>query len=254
MASVKRRNTSPLGAQAALVVVASFLPASGAAQTLDEIVARHLQARGGAARIEAVQSLRMTGKARASGGREALVVREIKRPGRVRTEFTVQGLTGVYASDGERGWQVSPFDSEMEPRPMPAEAARLALEQADIGGPLLDWKTKGHAVELVGRTTEGGHETWKLTVTPKGGSARHLYLDAQTYLLVRLESPRQLAGRTVEAETTFADYRETGGLRFAHSIEIGVKGRPHRVKVVVEKVEIDPALDDARFRMPEPSR
>ena len=238
----------------AFIVVACLLPATAATQTVDEIVARHLTARGGAARIESVQSLRMTGKARASGGREALVVREIKRPGRVRTEFTVQGLTGVYACDGERGWQVSPFDSEMEPRPMPPEAAQLALEQADIGGPLLGWKEKGHAVELVGRVAEGGRETWKLKVTPKGGTARYLYLDAQTYLLVRSESPRQFAGRTVEAETTFADYRETGGLQLAHSIEIGVKGRPRRIKVVVEKIEIDPVLDDARFRMPESSR
>jgi len=238
----------------AFIVVASLLPATAATQTVDEIVARHLAARGGAARIEAIQSLRMTGKARASGGREALVVREIKRPGRVRTEFTVQGLTGVYACDGERGWQVSPFDSEMEPRPMPPEAARLALEQADIGGLLLGWKEKGHAVELVGRASEGGRETWNLKVTPKGGTARHLYLDAQTYLLVRSESPREVAGRTIEAVTTFADYREVGGLRFAHSIEIGIKGRPRRVSVVVEKVEIDPVLDDARFRMPESSR
>jgi hypothetical protein len=247
---VKDKNTSSRAAAGALLVVANLLPADSAAQTVDEIVARHLAARGGAARIEAIQSLRMTGKARASGGREALVVREIKRPGRVRTEFTVQGLTGVYACDGERGWQVSPLDGEMEPRPMPPEAARLALEQADFGGPLLGWKEKGHAVELVGRATEGGRDAWKLKVTPKGGTARYLYLDAQSYLLVRSEAPRELAGRTVEAETTFADYRETGGLLLAHSIEIGVKGRPRRLSVVVEKIEIDPVLDDARFRMP----
>jgi phosphoribosylformylglycinamidine (FGAM) synthase PurS component len=234
--------------------MACLLPASGAAQTLDEIVARHLAARGGAARIEAVESLRMTGKARGPEGREALVVREIKRPARIRTEFTFQGLTGVYACDGEQGWQVSPLDGEMEPRPMPPESARLALEQADIGGPLLGWKAKGHAVELVGRVAEGGREAWKLKVTPKGGSARHLYLDAQSYLLVRTESARDVAGRTIEAETTFADYREVGGLQLAHSIEIGIKGRPRRISVLVEKVEINPVLDDARFRMPEASR
>jgi hypothetical protein len=249
---MKRKNTFPLGACGALLVVASLLPAAGAAQTLDE-VARHLAARGGAARIEAIQSLRMTGKARASGGREALVVREIKRPGRIRTEFTVQGLTGVYACDGERGWQVSLLDGGMEPRSMPPGSAQLALEQADIGGPLLGWKEKGHAVELVGRTAEGGREAWKLKLTPKGGTARYLYLDAQSYLLVCTESPREVAGRTIEAETTFADYRETGGLRFAHWIEIGVKGRPRRISVVIETVEIDPVLDDARFRMPEAS-
>jgi hypothetical protein len=247
---MKEMCTSARGARGAFLVVASLLPAAGAAQTVDDIVARHLAARGGAARIEAVESLRMTGKARGPEGREALVVREIKRPARIRTEFTFQGLTGVYACDGERGWQVSPLDGEMEPRPIPPESAQLALEQADIGGPLLGWKEKGHAVELIGRVAQGGREAWKLKLTPKGGSARHLYLDAQSYLLVRTESPRKLAGRMVEAETTFADYREVGGLQLAHSIEIGIKGRPRRISVVVEKVEIDPALDDARFRMP----
>jgi hypothetical protein len=230
------------------------LPAAGWAQTLDDIVAKHFAARGGTAKIEAIQSLRMTGKALGPGGREALVVREIKLPGRIRTEFTAQGLTGVYACDGERGWQVSPLDGEMEPRPMPPESTRLALEQADIGGPLLGWKEKGHAVELVGRATVGGREAWKLKVTPKGGTPRYLYLDAQSYLLVRTESPRELAGHRIETETTFTDYRETGGLVFAHAIEIGVKGRPRHISVVVEKIELDPVLDDARFRMPEGSR
>lgn len=233
-------------------MLVALLPAAGAAQTVDDIVAKHLAARGGAARIEAIVSLRMTGKARARG-REALVVREIKRPGRIRTEFTFQGLTGVYACDGESGWRISPLEGEMEPRPMPPESARLALEHAHIGGPLLGWRAKGHAVELVGREALGGREVFKLKVTPKGGTARHLYLDAQSYLLVRAESAREVAGRTIETETTFADYREVGGLLFAHSMEIGVKGRPRRVSVVVERVEIDPVLDDARFRMPEAS-
>lgn len=183
-----------------------------------------------------------------------LVVACLLRPNRIRTEFTAQGLTGVCAWDGEHGWQVSPLDGNMEPRPMPPESARLALEQADFGGPLLGWKEKGNTVELVGRAPEGGREAWQLKVTPKSGTPRNLYLDAQSYLLVRSESPREVAGRTIEAETTFADYREASGLRFAHSIEIGVKGRPGRVSVVVETVEIDPVLDDARFRMPEASR
>jgi hypothetical protein len=248
---MKGQCTSARVVRGALLVVASLLPVAAAAQTVDDVVARHLAARGGVARIEAIESLRMTGKARGPEGREALVVREIKRPGRIRTEFTFQGLTGVYACDGERGWQVSPLDGEMEPRPMPPESAQLALEQADIGGPLLGWKEKGYAVELVGRVAEGGREAWKLKVTPKGGTARHLYLDAQSNLLVRSESPREVAGHTIEAETTFADYREVGGLQIAHSIEIGVKGRPRRISVVVEKVEIDPVLDDSRFRMPE---
>ena len=106
-------------------------------------------------------------------------------------------------------------------------------------------------MELVGRSVIGGREAWELKVTPKGGTERRFYLDAQSYLLLQIESTRQVAGRAIEIETAFTDYRETGGLVFARSIEIGVKGRPRRISVVVEKIEIDPVLDDARFRMPE---
>jgi len=234
--------------------VAVLLGEPAGAQTADELLAKYVAARGGAARIAAVESLRMTAKARGQGGREAVVVREAKRPGRIRLEFTVQGVTGVYAHDGERGWQVSPLDGVLEPGPMSPEAARAAIEQGDIGGPLVDWKAKGHRVELVGRESEGGRDVWKLKVTLKDGDVRHVYLDAQSFLHVRTESTREVRGRPVELQTTFADYRETEGVLFPHSIEVGVKGRPSRLAILVQKVEVNPALDDARFRMPEAAR
>ena len=79
---------------------------------------------------------------------------------------------------------------------------------------------------------------------------RHVWVDAATGLVVRTESTRTLRGREVVLETAFGDYRETGGVTFARSIETGVRGRPRRLRIVVESVEVNPALDDARFRMP----
>jgi len=67
---------------------------------------------------------------------------------------------------------------------------------------------------------------------------------------VRTESTRKLRGREVVLETVFSDYRETGGVTFARSIETGVRGRPQRMSIVVESVEVNPVLDEARFRMP----
>jgi len=236
------------------LALASLVPAIASAQTVDEIVAKHLAARGGAGRIAAIESLRMTAKARAEGGREAIVVREVKRPDRIRLEFTAQGVTGVYAYDGERGWRVSPFDGELEPRPMPPESTGSAIEFGDIGGPLVDWKAKGHRVELAGRESLEGREAWKLKVTLKNGDIRYLYLDAQSFLHVCTEATRNVAGRQIATETTFGDYRETAGVLFPRAVEIGVKGRPSRLRILVGSVEVNPVLDDARFRMPDASR
>jgi hypothetical protein len=228
------------------------LVACGAwSQTVDEIVARHIEARGGRDKIKALQSVRMTGHVRTGGGRQAAVVREVSRPGLLRLEFTVDGVTNVFAFDGAHGWQVSPSFGSFEPVALAPGGEELATEQADIEGPLVDWKAKGHRVELVGRKTVEGREVHELKLTLKGGAVLYDSLDAQSLLEARRRATRTVRGATVEVETTFGDYREVGGLRFPYAIDSFASGRARHVEVTVEKVELNPPLDAARFRMPE---
>jgi hypothetical protein len=223
---------------------------AAAAPTVDEIVARSVEARGGKAALAAVRTLRMTGHAVAGPGREAIVRREIARPGRIRTEFEFQGTTGLYVWDGSSGWRVSPLDGILEPQPLTEEGAAISAEQADIDGPLVDWKAKGHRIELVGSAPLNGGEAYELKVTLKSGVVRHLWVDAASGLVVKTASTRILRGHELQFETVYADYRKTDGVSFPRSIEMGVQGRPQRLKIAVETVEVNPALDDARFRMP----
>ena len=157
-------------------------------------MARHVAARGGREALAAVRTLRMSGRANAGPGRKAIVRREIARPGRIRTEFVFQGTTGVYVWDGTAGWRVSPLDGSLEAEPLPAEAAALSAEQADIEGPLVDWKAKGHAVELVGTETLPGGPAHELKVTLKSGVVRRIWVDAASGQIVQTESTRSCAG------------------------------------------------------------
>jgi hypothetical protein len=86
-------------------------------------------------------------------------------------------------------------------------------------------------------------------VTLKNGAVRELWVDAATGLVTRTASARSVRGHEVAVEAAFADYRESGGVAFARSIEVGVRGRPERLRIVVEAVELNPALDDSRFRL-----
>jgi hypothetical protein len=233
-----------------LVAAALLGHSAGQAPTVDDIVAGHVAARGGREALAAVRTLRMTGRALAGPGREAIVRREIARPDRIRTEFVFQGTTGVYAWDGGAGWRVSPLDGSLEVEALPAEDAASAAELADIDGPLVDWKAKGHTLELAGSTMLPGGAAHELKLTLKSGGVRRVWVDATTSLVVRLESTRRLRGHEVALETVFGDYRETGGVAFARTIETGVRGRPRRLRIVVESVEVNPVLDDSRFRMP----
>ena len=236
------------------VAILLLVSTAASAQTVDEIVARHVEARGGGEKLRAIHSLRFTGRAESADGRDAIVVHEIKRPGRVRTEFTLQGMTGVYAYDGEDGWRVAPFRGIFEPEPMPEENEKLAEERADVDGVLVDWKAKGHKVELAGRESVGGREAFKLEVTLENGAVYYVYVDAESYLRVRTDTTQELAGHTVTIETTYGDHKAVDGVIFPHTIETGARDRPGHLRMIVEQVEINPSIDDARFEMPSNER
>jgi hypothetical protein len=145
---------------------------------------------------------------------------------------------------------VSPLDGVFEPQPLPEGAAELSAEQADIDGPLVDWKAKGHAVELVGRSELPGGPADELKVTLKSGVVRHVWVDAKSGLVVKTASTRKVRGHELDLEIAYGDYRETGGVRFARSIEIGARDRPQRLHILVDQVELNPTLDESRFSLP----
>ena len=224
-------------------------PASGT-PSVDELIAKNIEARGGMAKMKAVQTIRMTGKMTMGQGMEAPMMMEMKRPKAMRMEFTFQGMTGIQAYDGKAGWQVMPFGGKKDPEPMSAEDLQEADENADIDGPLVDYKSKGYTVELVDKEKVEGSDAWKLKVDMKNGTVRYVYLDADTMLEIKNEGKRMIRGSEVEFESTIGDYKEVGGLMFPYSIEMGAKGHPEKQNIIIDKVELNPKLEDARYKMP----
>jgi outer membrane lipoprotein-sorting protein len=234
-----------------LPLLGALLAACSPSSPVDEIVASNLAARGGKARLQALRSIRETGTATASGGRVARVVREKKRPSLLRLEFSYQGTVSVFAHDGEAGWQVAPLQGQFEPQVMPPETeATAGVDQRDIEGPLVDWREKGHVVELLGREALPGGEAFKLKLTLAGGAVRYDWVDVASRQVVRSQVTRTIRGHAVQLENTFSDFRDVGGLVFPHRIETRAKERPQVLTITVERIELNPELDDARFRMP----
>ena len=234
-------------ARACLFLVLAFSAASASAQTLDQLLARYVTARGGLARIRAVSSLRFTGRL-TLGDISTPLVLELKRPHKMRTEFEVQGRRAVRAYDGEKGWAVLPVPGLDDPRLMPEDENREAREQADVDlSPLVDSAAKGYSVELAGREIRDGHDYWRLVVTARDGTARSVFLDPKTGLAVRIEEKRFLEGQLQEFVSVIGDYRQVGGLQFPFLLEVGPRASDERQRVVFEKVEVNPLLDEARF-------
>src|SRR5262249_20095449 len=138
----------PMSNKLWLIPLSLCLQASAAlGLTVDEVVSRNIQARGGLQNIKALRSLRLTGKVQMGSGRgdglvEAAWGQVQKRPAQFRQETTRQGLTAVDAYDGREGWSMQPFGGRRDPTRLSADDAKAFAQNSDIEGPLVDWREK----------------------------------------------------------------------------------------------------------------
>jgi len=220
------------------------------AQTADEIIAKYIKTIGGAEKIEAIKTLRRTGKFTGGGGFEAVVIQENKRPQMARQEFTIQGMTGVTAYDGKTGWKIEPWGGKKDPEALGEEEMKEIQEDADFDGPLVNYQQKGNKVEFVGAEPVEGTDALKLKVTLKNGDVRYYFMDTDYYVPIKIESKRMVRGAEREFETSLGDYKEVAGVYLPHSIESGLKGSPKKSQVTFEKNEANVALDDSLFKQP----
>jgi outer membrane lipoprotein-sorting protein len=232
-----------------MVAVALLVPAVWA-QTADEIIAKNIQARGGADKLKSVQSIKATATMAMGPGMEAPGVLIQKRGNLARLEFTIQGLTAVQAYDGKNAWQIMPFTGKKDPEPMSADEAKEVEEMADLDGPLVDYKSKGHQVELLGKEKVEGTDAYKLKVTLKNGDVQTEYIDADSFLEIKEETKRTVRGTEQVFESSIGDYKEVNGIVFPFAVESGVKGSPDKQKLTITKMELNLPTDDSIFKMP----
>lgn len=230
--------------------VAAATPTTTSAQSPDSIIARYIQTSGGMAKIQAIQTLRRTGKFTGGGGFEAVVVQENKRPNSVREEFSLQGMTGINAYDGRNGWKIEPWQGKRDPEALSEEELRSIVENADFDGPLINYQLKGHKVELVGMEQVEGTDAYKLRVTLANGDVSYYYMDTEYCVPIKIETQRMIRGAQQEFETSLGDYKQVAGVYLAHAYEMGRRGSQDKSRITYDKIEANVTLADQRFARP----
>jgi hypothetical protein len=219
--------------------------------TVNELVAKNIEAKGGIDALHAAQSVRFKGKMLVNQGQiEFAYTQTKKQPGRVRAEATLQGMTLVQAYDGTEGWKISPFGGRKDPEKMSVDEAKSLVEDAEIDGPLVDWEAKGSTVEYLGPEDVDGTLAHKLKVVRKNGDVSYVYLDPDHFLEIRILTQRLEQGAQVEVETDLGDYEKIAGVYFPFSIEAGPKGSTDKQKIIIDKAEANIPADDAEFKFP----
>src|SRR5713226_3339519 len=232
-----------------LLPTATLFPAAAGAQTADEILAKVLAARGGVDKLRAITSERVSGQISFGDVTGPFVV-ELKRPLKMHMQLTIQNQTMVRVYDGKQGWANNPFAGKVDPEAMSEEELKNITEESDFDGPLLDYKSKGNQIELVCKDKVDDKDVWRLKLTTKNGDARFYLFDANSFLLLKWEGKRKFQDQELPVESHFSDYREVGGLKFAFGIDSGSSANEITQKIRIEKIELNPQLNEAEFSKP----
>lgn len=200
-----------------LLAIATLSFAYAQAQTVDEIVAKHVEAMGGADKLKSITTM-VAERSLAVQGMEIPSKSVIVVGKAMRSESTVMGNSMVQVVNGDKGWKIMPamLGGSGEPEDMGADEIKPLLGQLDPFGTLYEYQTKGNKVELVGKEKVDKKEMLHLKVTTKEGIVSEQYLDATTYLLYKVTS--NVGGQ--EGEIVFSNYETIDGIKFANTMDI----------------------------------
>jgi len=228
---------------------------SASAQDAQSLIAKNLEARGGAAAIDAIKSISFQGRTIFPGDFELTLKSSqahLASADAIRLDLSLQGLDLVQSYDGHEAWRINPFQGRKDAERMSADDARQLADQALIEGPLLASRKDGSKVQYLGRDDFDGTLAYKLKVTQKDGDEFVYWLDPDTYLEIKVDETRRIRGAQQTNETELGDYEKVAGVYFPMSIESWSQGQPNqRQRTIIASGTANVPVDTAFFAEPE---
>lgn len=232
-------------------IAAALFALPAAAQTAPDFVAKNLEARGGAAALDALEAVQFDGTLIFPGDFKLVYKETRERSGCVRVDAALQGLTLVQAFDGKSGWRINPFEGRKDAERMSDDEARSIADTGSVRGPLLNAARDGSTVTYLGREDFDGTDAYKLKVAQKDGDEFVYLLDPDSYLEIKMTETRRIRGAQQVSEYEFGDYEKVAGVYFPMSIETWARGQENqRQRTVIATAMGNPAVTPAMFTQP----
>jgi hypothetical protein len=231
----------------ASTLVAFTISASAFAQTVDEIVAKHIAAKGGTEKLSSIKTLVQSNSMSINGMDIPMVMTTVAGIGQ-RTEVTVMGNSMITVLTPGGGWMLRPsmMGGTGEPEDMPAEEAKkTTATDIDPAGNLFNYQAKGIKVELAGTEKVNGKDAFKLNIVQAGKNST-MFIDAASYMLVRTISPG-MGGK--EQDMAYSDYKAVDGILFPHTMttESPMGGE---MVISTDKIVVNGTVDESIFKKP----
>ncbi|MEO6638529.1 MAG: hypothetical protein ABIN25_09640 [Ginsengibacter sp.] len=210
-------------------------------QTADQIVDKYIAAIGGKEAWSKVKSMVMTGTMKVQGTDIGIVATVLDQKG-MKQEISVNGMTGYQIVTPVSGWNFMPFQGQKEPEPITADDLKESQEQLDVKGNLIDYKAKGHSIELLGTDDVDGVEALKLKETLKSGKVETIYIDPATYYIIRVVSKQKANGQEQEVTSDLSNYQ-----KLPEGIVVPMSVKLPFGEMTLTKVDINKDIDEKIF-------
>lgn len=227
-------------------LAAFFICAGSYAQTVDEIVDKHVAALGGMDKIKAVNTL-VTERSLAVQGMEIPTKTTVVIGKSLRNESTVMGNSMIQVVDESKGWMIRPtqMGGTGEPEDMPADQLKQQMGTLDPFGGLVNYKEKGNKVELVGKEKLDKKDVYHMKVTTKDGLSYDEFLDGNTFLVSKVK----MVMNGQEGEIEFSDYKATDGIQFPSTMDVS-NAQMGSMTFITNKIIVNAPVDSTIFKRP----
>lgn len=232
------------------LILILYLPLN--AQTVDQIISKYVKAKGGYQKLLSVHSQRLTGTISFSTNESGPFSVTIEQPFKMREEFEMNGKKIIRVLNDTLGWILNPFTGKGEAQVLPVKIVEEMRGAADFNGPLIDYKVKGNVIKYLGIDTVEGKAAYKLKVIQKDSIIGYQYIDIRSGLELKWEGEIGSKGNEHLMQSVFSNYKKVDGIMYAFNITSGVPGGPAQQQIMINKVEVNPKLNDNLFMKPMP--
>lgn len=232
-----------------LVAILCLFTVSAFAQTADDVIMKYTANMGGLDAFNRVTTAKITGTFTAQGNDFPLTTQIINGKA-MRTDIDIMGQTVTNAYISGKGWKVNGFAGIPNPTEVSGTELNDFKNQVYLATALMDYKARGHQVEMQGEETVGGVKTYKIKLTAKEDArVTTFYISTADYTMIKTVTSRNIQGKDVDVETWFSDLKDINGLKFFMHRESKLDGETFQ-SIQFEKVELNVPIEEKIFDMP----
>jgi hypothetical protein len=226
------------------ILTLAFVSAN--AQTTDDIIQKYSKAMGGLAAFNAIKTMKTTGTFTTQGVDLALTSQIINGKA-IRNDVQAMGQTVINSYKDGKGWKINPFAGITTVTDMTPEELIDFKSQSMIASQLMDYKLRGHKVELQGQEDVEGIKTYKIKLTNKDDNKVTTYFISVTdNTIIKSVSTRQLQGQNIEIETFYSDIKDFNGLKFPMLRIQKMQGQVFQ-EIKIATIEFNVPIDEKIF-------